>query len=185
MPYNSYYGNYRQISFADCWSTADEFTTDLHATEIPLPLTDEELTTLYYLLYSRYGNDIIAASDINRFKFNVASIIFQYGGTWSKRLEIQKKLRELSEDELLAGAKQIYNRAENPSTAPSTQYLEELPYINSQTVSSVKRGKLDGYAYLWDLLDTDVTGEFLDKFKKLFLIILQPEKPLWYVTEEN
>lgn len=185
MPYDSYYGNYRQISFAECWSEVDEFTTDLHATEIPLPLTEEELKTLYYLLYSRYGNDIISASDINRFKFNVASIIFQYGGTWAKRLEIQKKLRELSEDELLAGAKQIHNRAENPSTAPSTQYLEELPYINSQTVSSVKRGKLDGYAYLWDLLDTDVTGEFLDKFKKLFLFILQPEKPLWYVTEEN
>lgn len=81
MPYDSYYGNYRQISFAECWSEVDEFTNDLYETQIPLPLTEEELKTLYYLLYSRYGNDIISASDINRFKFNVASIIFQYGGT--------------------------------------------------------------------------------------------------------
>lgn len=182
---NSLYGNYRQISFAEAWPEVDVFLAELAETEIPLPITTENLTTLYYLLYSRYGNDIIASSDINRFKFNVASIIFQYGGTWEKRLKVQEELRELSSDELLEGAKQIWNHAYNPSTAPTTQATQELPYINQQTVSHNKRGKLEGYAALWQLLDTDVTGEFLDKFKRLFLTIVQPELPLWYITEEN
>ena len=59
MPYDSYYGNYRQISFAECWSEVDEFTNDLYATEIPLPLTEEELNALPdedvdYLLDEKY-----------------------------------------------------------------------------------------------------------------------------------
>lgn len=182
---HSLYGNFRQITFANAWEDVDMFLEDLAATNIPLPVEEDKLTVLYYLLYSRYGNSVIASSDVNRFKFNVASIIFQYGGSWSKRLEIQEKLRGLTEDELIVGAKHIYNHSYNPSDAPSTQALEELTTINEQTVSHNKRGKLDAYAFLWELLDTDVTGEFLDKFKQLFLVIVQPELPLWYVTEDD
>ena len=34
-----------------------------------------------------------------------------------------------------------------------------------------------------DLLKTDVTKTFLDKFKVLFLKIVAPEEPLYYETE--
>lgn len=181
----SLYGNFRQITFAEAWDNVDAFIDDLAETTIPLPIIEEQQKILYYLLYSRYGNSVIASSDTNRFKFNVASIIFQYGGAWAKRLEIQEKLRGLTEDELIIGAKHIYNHSYNPSDAPTTQALEELATINEQTVSHSKRGKLDAYAFLWELLDTDVTGEFLDRFKPLFLTIVQPELPLWYITEDD
>ena len=139
---------------------------------------------LYGLLIARYSNSVIASSDINRFIANVAAIIFQYGPTWETRLRIQKNLRELSDEDLKKGSTDIYNHSYNPSNSPSTQTTEELPTINEQTVTKRRKGPLDAYAYLWDLLDTDVTGQFLDKFKNLFLIIVQPEKPLLYVTEE-
>ena len=41
---------------------------------------------------------------------------------------------------------------------------------------------MDAYAMLIALLETDVTESFLDKFKKLFLKVVQPELPLWYAT---
>ena len=180
--HNSLYGNYRQRTFSNIWENVDEFKEDYSDNGIGVSISDDNATTLYYLLYARYGNSTIASSDENQFKYKLFSIIFQYGPTWEKRLDIQKKLREMSEDDLRESAKAIYNHSYNPSTAPSTDTLDELTTINDQNVTKHKRSRTDAYALLLSLLETDVTGEFLDKFKKLFITIVEPELPLWYVT---
>ena len=179
----SLYGNYRQVKFTDVWDTASDFVTEYKDNGIQTTISDQTATTLYYLLYSRFGNSTIASSDTNRFKYDVWATIFSYGPTWEKRLEIQEKLRDLTDDELFTGATQIYNHAYNPGTAPSTSTLDELPTINEQNTNKYKKAKMDGYAMLMSLLETDVTEVFLDKFKKLFLKVVQPEIPLWYVTD--
>ena len=179
----SLYGNYRQVKFTDVWQTAESFVTDYKNNGIETTISDKTATTLYYLLYSRYGNSVLASSDTNRFKYDVWATIFSYGPTWEKRLEIQNKLRNLTDDELFTGATQIYNHAYNPGTAPSTNTLDELTAINEQNTSKNKKGKMDAYAMLIALLETDVTESFLDKFKKLFLKVVQPELPLWYTTK--
>ena len=179
----SLYGNYRQVKFTDVWQTAESFVSDYKNNGIETTISDKTATTLYYLLYSRYGNSVLASSDTNRFKYDVWSTIFSYGPTWEKRLEIQNKLRNLTDDELFTGATQIYNHAYNPGTAPSTSTLDELTAINEQNTSKNKKGKMDAYAMLIALLETDVTESFLDKFKKLFLKVVQPELPLWYTTD--
>lgn len=181
---NSLYGSFRQLYFSQVFPSIEEWNAKLGETQIDLPIKSENLNLLFYLLYSKYANSVVASSDINRFIFSVARLIFQFGPTWETRLRIQKSLRELSDEDLKKGSTDIYNHAYNPSSAPSTQATEELSYINEQTVTKRRKGPLDAYAYLWDLLDTDVTGEFLDKFKSLFLVIVLPEKPLWYVSEE-
>ena len=178
----SLYGNYRQVKFTDVWQTAESFVSDYKNNGIETTISDKTATTLYYLLYSRYGNSVLASSDTNRFKYDVWATIFSYGPTWEKRLEIQDKLRNLTDDELFTGATQIHNHAYNPGTAPSTNTLDELAAINEQNTSKNKKGKMDAYAMLIALLETDVTESFLDKFKKLFLKVVQPELPLWYAT---
>ena len=181
----SLYGNFRQLYFTQVYDSAEEFLADYKGIGIPTKITDENATTLYYLLYARYGNSVIASSDLNQFKYKLFTIIFSSGPTWEKRLEIQDTLRSLSDSDLTTGNTTIFNHAYNPSQAPSTDTLNEITYINEQTAQKAKRGKLDAYAYLWDLLDTDVTTEFLNKFENLFLKIVQPELPLWYVTQLN
>ena len=178
----SLYGNYRQVKFTDVWQSAESFVSDYKNNGIQTTISDNTATTLYYLLYSRYGNSVLASSDTNRFKYDVWATIFSYGPTWEKRLEIQDKLRNLTDDELFTGATQIYNHAYNPGTAPSTSTLDELTAINEQNTSKNKKGKMDAYAMLIALLETDVTESFLDKFKKLFITVVQPELPLWYAT---
>ena len=183
--FNSLYGNYRQVKFTDVWGDAQSFVNDYNTSGIEATISDTSAQTLYYLLYSRYGNNTIASSDTNRFKYDVFATIFSYGPTWEKRVDIQKKLRELSDDELFTGSTKIYNHAYNPGTAPSTATLDELAAINEQNTSKDKRSKMEGYSILLSLLETDVTESFLDKFKKLFLKIVQPELPLWYATETD
>lgn len=179
---NSLYGNYRQVKFTDVFGSADTFLQEYKSNGIPSTIEDEKANTLYYLLYARYGNSVIASSDTNQFKYKLWSIIYSSGPAWVKRLELQETFRSFTEDELLSGATTIYNHAYNPSTAPGTGTTEELNYINEQTAQKAKRGKLDAYAYLWDLISTDVTTEFINKFANLFLKVVEPELPLWYVT---
>lgn len=180
---NSLYGNYRQVKFTDVWGDVDTFLSDYMSSGIQSSISQDSAKTLYYLLYSRFGNDTISSSDTNRFKYDVWGTIFSYGPTWEKRLGIQEKLRNLTDDELFTGSTQIHNHAFNPGTAPSTGTLDELPAINEQNTNKHKKDKLSAYAMLMSLLETDVTQQFLDKFQKLFLKIVQLEIPLWYATD--
>lgn len=182
---NSYYGSYRTRTFADIFPDYEAFFDGYDMSPIN---TGEEyeiqaVSKAYYLLYARYGNSHIAYSDENQFKYAVYSTIWQYGPTWAKRVEIQQKLRKLNEDELIVGGKAIYNHSFNPSTAPSTSTLEELLTINDQNTTNYKKSKMEGYAQLMAMLELDVTSEFLEKFKRLFITITAPDYPLLYETE--
>lgn len=191
---------YNTKLFTEVWDEADKFKTDYKAsglydavtsngvTNYHNSLTDANIVLLYYMLYARYGNSPISNLDENQFKYKVYSIIFQYGPKWQKELEIQDTLRGLDETQLLQGAKTIYNKAYNDATAPSTQTMEETPFINEQNVSNYKKNKLGAYAELLSLLKTNVSDVFLDRFRKLFKTVVAPEHPTLYVTdleEEN
>lgn len=181
--YPPLFGAERMPKFTDVWTQAEDFIKDYNDNPMPNTISEEEATTVFYLLYSKYGNSTISSSDITRFKFRVFAIIFQYAPTWSKRLEIQKKLRELSDDEISKGSVQIYNDAENPSSEPSTDTNGYLTYINRQNVTHNKKGVLDSYALLYDILKTDVTEQFLNRFKNLFITFINNEIMLNYGEE--
>lgn len=174
---------YSTVTFTDVWDNIDDFKFDLSNSPFNNCLTQDSVNILFYLLYARYGNNPIANRDINQWKFKIFSVIFQYGPTWENRLDIQEKLREIKDDDLLLGAKAIYNTALNPSTTPSTSSLDELTYINSQNTTNYKKSKMEAYSQLLELLEVDVTEEFLVKFKKCFKVFVAPEKPLLYVTD--
>lgn len=179
---------YSTVLFTDVWDDVDEFKAEFAESPFAGAISasnPDNVSTLFYLLYAKYGNNPIANRDVEQFKMKLFGVIFQYGPTWEKRLDIQAKLRALSEDDILKGSKAIYNKALNPSTAPSTGSLEELNYINQQDVTNYKKSKMDAYAELWVLLDNDVTGDFINKFRICFKQFVAPERPLLYVTEDE
>lgn len=179
------YGNYRNKKFTDIWPDVSSFLNDYWNAGLVPNLAETYMTTLYYLLYARYGNSTIASFDETQFKYKVFSTIFMYGPTWAKRLDIQTEVRQLTIQEVQKGGKAIYNSALNPNQAPTTSSLEELKYINQQNTSNYLKSKPEAYAIIIDLLETDVTEEFIERFKKLFLTIVSPERPLWYITSEE
>lgn len=179
------FGNFRTKKFTDVWNEFDDFKDDYDSSALSGAISDESVETLYYLLYARYGNSTIANFDENQFKYKLFSIIFMYGPSWEERLSLQKKIRSLTDQDLVNGTKVIYNHANNPSTTPSTSDLTELNFINDQNTSNYKYSKIQGYQLKWELIRSDVTNEFLTKFKDLFLKIVEPYSPLYYETEVN
>ena len=301
----------------EVWSQVSEFLTDYQNIGIPTTISTANATTLYYLLYARYGNTPIANYDENQWKYKMFSIIFQYGPTWEKRLDIQNTLRGLQISDLVDNGsfrelfshsasetssktgsdnntrtlnttekntgtsavantgtdttastgtqgvvhtgtvgttgetEDIKNHAYNPSTDPAQNAYSPLSYINEQnatknnanstvtnnltdtttnnlqnqtthnttstttndlsradtgtikddrtisdsasvennsqneTTTVMTAGKLKAYEKLLELLDTDVTGNFISKFKTCFKQFVMPERHMIYVTEEE
>ena len=182
---------YSTILFTDVWDDVADFVSDWKDNGIPYKinnvqtLTDTNVNTLFYLLYARYGNNPIANRDVTQFKYKIFSIIFQYGPTWQKNLDIQATVRGLTEDDIRAGSFAMYNQALNPSTAPTTASDTELNYINGQNTTRYKKSKLEGYAILTELLKADVTEDFLKKFNICFKRFVSSERPLIYVTDNE
>ena len=175
---------YNTVLFCDVYNSAEEFLADYNASPLK-KLSNDEATTLFYLLFARYGNNPIANYSVEAFKMKLFATMYQYGPTWAKRIDIQDKLRNLTDDELRMGNKTIMNSALNPETSPSAGSLEELTYINQQNTSGNKKSYLNAYADLWELLKVDVTEDILNKFKPLFKIVVIPEHTLIYTTEDE
>lgn len=176
---------YSTMLFSNIYPTVNEFIGDYEDVGIPTTIETQNVKTLYYLLYARYGNSPIANRDINQFKYKLFSTIFQYGPTWEKKLDIQNKVRNLSEEELMSGSKVINNHAYNPGDAPGTASLDELSYINDQSTQNYKKSKADAYMTLWSMLADDVSESFINRFKVLFKAFVLPEDPLLYYNEEE
>lgn len=194
-PYDIEYGNFRNYTFSDMYPTLDAFLNGYkdsfgdfisfgyNNVEIPKKLTEENIKTLYYLLYGQYGGSTITGDDQFQWCYQLWSIVFMYGPTWEKRLKIQDEIRAMTIDEAIKGSVSINNQSLNPSEAPVADSDDILKTINTQVVNKFNKSKVEGYQYLIDLLETDVTKMFLDKFKVLFLKIVAPQEPLWYETE--
>lgn len=188
MPNTVLIPKYETMLFSDIFPTLDDFKTLINASDfLPMTkfLTDDNKTLLYYLLYAEYGNTPIANRSVNQFYIKLATTIFKFGPTWQKQLEMQTNLRNLSDDELMTGSKMIYNSALNPNGIPTTNTLEEVNYLNSQNVNKSKRGKLEAYDYLNDLLKNDVSSTFIKKFKVLFVSFVVPPRTDIFVSYDE
>lgn len=196
---------YSTQTFSDIYPTIDTFRTgktDEYGNKLVLgisdvsalyvPLTEAEVTTLYYLLCARYGNSPIANMDQNQFSIKLFSIIYQYGPNWAERLKLQKKIRDLTDDELKRGSKAIHNSAYNPGefdvetpAKTSTTGVTELNYINAQNTTNYMKSDIEAIALKWDMLEDDITEKFLKRFQYLFLQIARPTRNIYYGTEDE
>ena len=169
--------------FPDAASFKDNYDTFQATAGLTNILDDTDVAITWQLLTAKYGSNPIANWSEDQFKIKVWQIMFQYGPTWVKRNDIQGELRALTADQIKAGEFNIYNTALNPATAPSDNDTTELNYINQQNTSRRQKSVLGAYNELMLLLDTDVTAEYIDRFKKLFMVVVDPTNTFIYTTE--
>ena len=173
---------YETMTFNDVFQSEEQFINDIGSYKGQL-IDQEHMEFTYLLLSARYGNSPIANRSVNQFKLKCWAVIFQYGPSWVKKLQIQEQLRSLNVDELREGSKATFNQAMNPEVAPGTGTDEELPYVNAQNVNKYRKGKVEAYAALAEVLRNDVTEEYISRFKPLFKNFVMPEQPLLFVEE--
>lgn len=171
----------RNIKFKKFFDDADDFKTSYKASAFYTnEISDANINLIYGMLMARYANEAIASDSPQQFADKLFLTIFQYAPAWLKELDIQKKIRALTLDELQAGSITVINNALNPEQSPSTNAFDPLSYINAQNASMTKKSEADAYALQMDLMTRDVTEPFLNRFKKLFMVVVEPELPMFY-----
>lgn len=197
---NTDYGSSRTRSFADIFPTFESFQNAWNNTTFSkqaVALTQgipelgasstgtTNLKLIWELLISEYANSTIATSDESRFTLQCMGLVFQYAPAWIKRLEIQHALHEMdiNSEDFLRGSIQLHNMSLNPSEDPATDTLTALSTINQQNATVQKRDKFKALAILEELLKTNVTAQFLDRFKPLFRYFVSAQRPLLYKTK--
>ena len=181
--FDDIYGSYRNKTYSDIFPDAQTFEDSFANSGMNSILTPEQLTDMYYILYSQYGDSPIANSNENIFKYSLMRIANSEGPIDYKRMQIQQDLILMKDEEIEKGNTMIFNTALNPSTTPTTATIDELQHINAQNVNKNKRGKIEGYQAILRLLDENLTKNFIKKFRLLFLTFVSPEGALWYETE--
>lgn len=177
------YGIYDYRTYSEILPTVDDYLELWAVNRLPKVMTESEMTTIYFMLLARYANSPIASCDEGQFINQLFLTIFEYAPTWSKKLEIQNRLRELTAEEIKQGGKAVSNHAYNPSTAPIASSTEALPKIDQQNFTSYLKSEMEGMAVLAALLDQDITNDFLDKFGKLFNPWALPNNSAYYCSE--
>ena len=114
-----YAPKYGNLTFCQVWNSYDEFKADYdeaiaYFAQNPTPLKANSVKTLFFLLYAKYGNNPIANSDVNQFKFKVWATIYAYGPMWEKKVEIQNSKQ------------QHYSNAENKNTSEQSEDVETI-----------------------------------------------------------
>ena len=174
--------------FNEVWSNSTDFKADYANYESEIDnlnkIEDKYVVLTWQLLASKFASTPIRSDSVDQFKLSVFSIMASEAPTWSRRLELQKSIRDLTEADLLAGETTIANRAENPDEAPTTSTMDELTYINVQTTSKQKRSKIQAYALLDNLLQDDLCETYVHRFNSLFKRVLVPATYI-YITEED
>lgn len=161
-------------TFIEIYPTSTDFVNSFRKSSFSSYITDDiYLEMTYELLLSKYENSHIACLTSDSFIKKVNSTIFMYGPSWVRKLSIQDRLRELSEQEITTGAVSKFTHGYNPSDVPGTANSDtEIETVNEQSLNKYTKGKLDGYANLLELLKEDVTNTYINKFRKLFMLVI-------------
>lgn len=145
---------------------------------------DNELSRIYYLLYAEYGNNAITGHDINQWKYRLWSDIRSYTPTFLEKERIQKNIRKLTDEQIKIGTKAINNSAKSPAVANTTTSMNEIQYIDAQTVTNYKKSMIEAYSDKLVMLNDHLEKDYVDKFRRLFLSIVYNQNPLLYIEED-
>lgn len=179
---------YNHKLYNEIWEDAAAFVADYNTYEAAINnlnnIGDLYSALTWQLIASKYGNTPIRSNTVSQFKMSVFGIMFSEAPTFVKKLENQKKIRELTDAQLEAGETSISNSAANPDEEPTTSTLDELKYINHQNTVKQKRSKIQGLAMQSALLEEDLSETYVRKFASLFARVYVPADYI-YPTEEE
>ena len=138
-----YIPKYNTKTFCDVWDELAKFKDDFEGSPFDGAISSDGEELLYYLLYGKYGNNPIANLDENQFKYKVFSIIFEYGPTWEKRLDIQKTLRNMSLQDILAGGSETITGTDTNTGSDSKSESGNKNDTGSQSTVSVSASTIN------------------------------------------
>lgn len=172
-------------TLGQCYPTYEDFKDSFDTLQLNyIPFKNESfLRHIYIVLMGEYMTSPIKSYSPEQFEIKLMTIVADRGPEYERLLDIQKDLLSMSPEDLSLAQEAIYNTALNPAKS-LTKDDEIIRTVNQQNTTRQKRGKLNAYAALTELMDSNITKRFLKYFDHLFKTVLTGTEVL-YFTEEG
>lgn len=136
-----------------------------------LYLSNDELEKVYKILYNNYCNCSVAYDTPNAFYRLFFLEIFNSAEDYIIKLNMIRKLRELSVDDLVNEYETISNVANNDNEIVADPLHHIVPYITTQSSSCSKSNKANAILRGLSAYRDNQVKYFVDKFQYLFITI--------------
>lgn len=146
-------------------------------------ITPKEVQKYFFMLYARYKNSTIIGEDEDQWKDRFYLTFYEFAPSYKQKYSIQQKLRTMTEEDMVKGAMQKTQHGYNPSTDVNPDPDTAITTVNDQNLLRYTKGKLNGYNELLALLKNDVTEQFVNRFKNLFIKV--PLKNYWKEDDDE
>lgn len=183
-----YTNSYITRKFGEIWVDEPTFTAEmfkLMTDAYDTTLTEAQCKRLFYELSARFTGSNVRYTDEFQFKLRLGSIMSQYGPLYFSNLELVAQAQGTELDQFMTAGKTLMNAAQNNATLPGVGTDQELPYVNSQNVVNTKRAIDIALDAKKSFLRDEFTKQFYTRFNELFISIIYPQMPMWFITEEE
>lgn len=134
-------------------------------------LDNDDLEKVYKILFNNYCNCSISYDTPNAFYRMFFLEIFNSAEDYIIKLNMVRKLRELTVDELVNEYETISNVANNDNVVVSEPLKHIVPYITTQSSSASKGNKANAILRGLSAYRDNEVKYFVDKFQYLFITI--------------
>lgn len=160
----------------------DEFNAEVMS-KLNFKMTEDEKEYLFTLVYSKYADSHARYTNESLFILNLKKEIMVYYPQVLAIIRDQKKMRDTSDTDFARAGRTMVNMgAHNTANLPTTT-MEGVNQLDTQTVQNNERAAIDVLMQRMDLYRSGFEDHFLDKFVKLFVQIISPQRDLLYITE--
>lgn len=135
-------------------------------------ITNEEITEIYNHLVTEYMMSHFKFIEQLQIDLQVAHLIHNYYPNVKKRLELQKQMLTLTDEELAQGGLLIQSDMVNPDTDEITPLGDDLPFTSKKSIQTKKHSKLDRIARQYSLIIDGIYDTFITRFKDLFITLV-------------
>lgn len=174
----------------DLWQTTDMFYNDFMASPFSGDVDNNlynraDLDKVFWHLMSKYDESHYSYKSDDKCKLKTFHVIHQYLPTYLKRIELQERIRNMTDQDLFDSGKQVVKSANTPDVEEDMNSLSTPQYTDNIQVQNRQSAKLLAIQQQYGSILDNVWDEFIDKFAFLFKKFMFIPYDYIYINEEG
>lgn len=174
----------------DIWQTQEMFYNDFMSSPFASDIdnnyyTQQDLFDVFWHLMSVYDESHYNYKTEDKCKLKTFHVVHEYLPIYLKRISLQKRIRDMTDEDLFDSGKQVMKSANTPDTEIDMNTLTTAHYADNIQVQNRQTGKLIALQQQYASIIDNVWDEFIQKFAFMFKKFMFIPYDYIYINNEN
>lgn len=174
-------------TFLNVYPTVDDFLSEYQKNHFVIEgVSNQELTDVYYSLMSEYmESEFKYRYSIDMIHLALFRTLRDQYPAYKKRLEIQKKIFDLTMEDILSGGIFINSGMDNTDSNNIDPLNTELPYTRTKSLQKRQYSQIDALGRNYASIISGLTADFIESFRDLFIRFIVGSREYLPFTEDE